>query len=85
MDTFLLLKISFYGLFFTGFLLLTAILTKITCGLFWSRTPKEFIEDQHEPYYEQERKIGSSYSDFVLKYLTPFFLAFLIIFIWFNR
>lgn len=73
-----------YGLFFTGMLLLTAFLAKVTGGVFWSRTPKDFIEDQSNPYYQSEQEIGSRYSHLILKYITPFFIAFLILFIWFN-
>lgn len=34
------------GLFITGFLLLLALMIRLTHGLFFSRTPKRFLEDQ---------------------------------------
>ncbi|MBP2097532.1 hypothetical protein [Enterococcus rivorum] len=74
-----------YGLLFTGILLLTAFLAKVTGGLFWSRTLKDYWEDLNSPYYQQEQEIGSNYSHLILKYVPPFFIAFLIIFVWFNR
>lgn len=67
------------GLFVTGFLLLLALMIRLTHGLFFSRTPKRFLEDQNDPRYDHERRAGLAFSHFVLCYLPPFFLGFLIL------
>lgn len=69
----------FAGLFVTGFLLLLALMIRLTHGLFFSRTPKRFLEDQNDPRYDNERRVGLAFSRFVLHYLPPFFLGFLIL------
>ena len=69
----------FAGLFVTGFLLLLALMIRLTHGLFFSRTPKRFLEDQNDPRYGDERRVGLAFSRFALHYLPPFFLGFLIL------
>ena len=69
----------FAGLFVTGFLLLLALMIRLTHGLFFSRTPKRFLENQNDPRYDHERRVGLAFSRFVLRYLPPFFLGFLIL------
>lgn len=82
MDKFLLQNICFCGTLFSGFLLLMAVITKITNGLFFSRMPQEFIRDQSDPRFDVEGKAGQLFSRVILKYVPPFFIAFLLGFIW---
>ncbi|MEO1768940.1 hypothetical protein [Candidatus Enterococcus ferrettii] len=79
MDIYSIQQIAFAGLACTGILLLLAILTRITKGLFLARFPHEFIKDSTDPKYELERQAGKKFSHFILKYIPPFFIGFLII------
>lgn len=67
------------GVFFTGLLLLIALFTKITNGLFIARFPWDFVKDSKDPRFENERIAGIRFSQFVFKYLPPFFIGFVLI------
>lgn len=69
----------FAGVLVTGFLLLFALLIRVTHGLFFSRPPERFLQDQTDPRYEAERQAGQAFSRWVLHYLPPFFFAFLLL------
>lgn len=79
MDSFTIKQIAFAGIACTGVLLLLAIITKITKGLFIARFPHEFIQDSTDPRYEKERQAGNLFSRLVFKYVPPFFIGFLLV------
>ena len=79
MDIYSIKQIAFAGIACTGVLLLLAILTRITKGLFIARFPHEFVQDSTDPKYERERRAGNRFSHFVFTYVPPFFIGFLIL------
>ena len=79
MDRYMLEQIGFGGIIVTGLLLLIAVLPKWTNGLFVARFPWEFRKDRDDPRFEMERRIGKKYSQFIFKYVPPFFIGFLLI------
>ncbi|MFQ7237171.1 MAG: hypothetical protein ACLRPU_20035 [Enterococcus hulanensis] len=79
MDRHMLEQIGFGGIVFTGFLLLIAVLPKWTNGLFVARFPWDFIKHKNDPRFEAERRAGKAYSNFIFKYVPPFFIGFLLI------
>lgn len=79
MDIYSIQQYAFGGLWLTIILLLIALITKHTHGLFIARFPSEFVKDRNDPRYENERTIGNRYMKFVFKYVPPFFIGFLII------
>lgn len=79
MDSYSIRALAFAGIACTGVLLLLAILTRITKGLFISRFPHQFIQDSTDPRYELERQAGKKFSTFIFKYVPPFFIGFLLI------
>lgn len=72
-------KILIVGLGCTIFLLLFALLLKITNGLFWARFPSEFLADKNDPRFETERNIGKKIAHFLFNYVSPLFIALLIL------
>jgi len=74
-------QIGFGGIAVTGLLLLFGVLLKLTNGLFIARLPWDFIRHREDPSYEAERRTGKACSDFVFRYVPPFFLGFLAILI----
>jgi hypothetical protein len=66
------------GLILTGLLLLVAWPLRFTGGLFWSRTIHGFFKDRADPRYEAERKTGLAFQQFVFHYIPPFFIIFLL-------
>lgn len=79
MDIYSIKQIAFAGIACTGILLLLAVLTRITKGLFIARFPHQFIQDSTDPRYEWERRAGNRFSKFILTYVPPFFIGFLVI------
>lgn len=73
--------IAYAGIACTGFLLLIAFLMKLTKGLFVARFPYDFIKDINDPKYENERRAGRKFSQFVFKYVPPFFIGSVLILI----
>lgn len=71
----------FTGLFVTGFLFILSLFLTKSNGLFIARSLKEFQEDENNPNTHEERRIGKKIKYFTFKYITPFFLFFLIMFI----
>lgn len=71
----------FLGVSISGFLLLIAIFMKKSDGLFLARTINQYKDDQNNPEYEKERQVGKNASKYILKYVPPFFLGFLILLI----
>lgn len=84
MSVYMVQQVSFIGVFFTGILILVAILMKVTGGLFLARTSKEFINDKNKPKYEKEKTAGHIFSRLILKYVPAFFFGFLILLLWFS-
>lgn len=73
----LLLAVGFAS---TGILLLLALLIRyVTGGLFLSRTPQRFMEDRKNPFYDKEKKVGDSFSSWVLYYIPALCLACLLL------
>ncbi|MHC5375719.1 hypothetical protein ACYSNU_18320 [Enterococcus sp. LJL120] len=70
-------NIAYAGMAATGFLLFLAGLTKITHGLFFARTPQEFVQDASNPKFNLEKSVGNKFREVVCKYVTPFFIGFL--------
>lgn len=81
MDSYLIKEIAFAGISFTGLLLCIALITRLTNGLFLSRFPWEFVKHREDPRFEAERRTGKAYSRFVFKYVSPFFIGFVVIFV----
>ncbi|WP_265459640.1 hypothetical protein [Enterococcus sp. HY326] len=75
----IVIYVGYAGLLATGFLLVLAALMKKTHGLFWSRTPQEFIEDANNPKFDIEKSVGNKFIKVVFKYVPPFFIGFLLI------
>lgn len=74
----------FVGFSFTAFLLFLGFILKITKGLLWARTFKQFKKDQYNWSYQKEREVGLKISRFILMIVPPFFLVFLLLIIWFH-
>ncbi len=73
----------FVGFSFTAFLLFLGFILKITKGLLWARTFKQFKKDQYN-CSPKEREVGLKISRFILMTVPPFFLVFLRLIIWFH-
>lgn len=67
------------GVFTTGLLLISALFMKKSGGLFFSRTISQYEEDQKNPKFENERQLGKRVTTFIMKYVPPIFIAFLIL------
>lgn len=78
----LITVLIFSGLFATTTLLALALAAKWSGGLFFSRMPQQFQKDRNDPRFELERRTGQAYSRFVLKYVPPFFIGFLLLSLW---
>lgn len=72
-------RILIIGLCLTIFLLLFALLLKMTNGLFWARFPQDFLTDKNNPRFETERKAGKMFSYFVFSYIPPIFIGLVVI------
>jgi len=81
MDVSMIRQIAFAGISSTLVLITIAFYTKLTHGLFISRFPWDFSKHRADPRYETEREIGKRFSTFVFKYVPPFFIGFIIIFL----
>lgn len=79
MDTFT--AIVFGGLLVTSILLAFALLLRQTNGLFWARTTEQFKKDRHNPRFAKERNAGQRFSVLVIHYVSPIFVAFLLLLI----
>ncbi|MDT2735772.1 hypothetical protein P7H00_01330 [Enterococcus pseudoavium] len=79
MDIYSIQQIAFAGLICTALLLLIALFTKLTNGLFIARFPFEFLKDMNDPRYENEKRFGNRFRIFIFKYIPPFFIGFAII------
>lgn len=71
----------FLGVSISGFLLAIALFMKRSNGLFFARSITQYKKDKNNPNYEKERYIGSTTSDYLLKYVPPIFIGFLILLI----
>lgn len=71
----------FLGVSISGFLILIAIFMKKSDGLFLARTIDQYKSDKNNSKYEEERHIGKNASKYILKYIPPFFIGFLILLI----
>lgn len=67
----------------SGLFTLIAFLTTLTGGLFFSRTPDQFKRDLNDPHYDTETRIGLHFTRFIFTYITPLFIAALILIIFF--
>ncbi|MGF2053868.1 hypothetical protein ACQUEL_03595 [Vagococcus fluvialis] len=45
-------------------------------GLFLARTITQYKSDKNNPKYDTERHIGNKATNFILKFVPPFLLAF---------
>lgn len=81
MDSHSIQEIALAGIFCTGLLLSIALITRFTNGLFFSRFPWQFVIDREDPRFEAERRVGKAYSRIVFKYVPPFFIGFILIFL----
>lgn len=81
MDSYLIKEIAFAGISGTGLLLCIALITRLTNGLFFSRFPWDFVRHREDPRFEAERRAGKAYSQFVFKYVPPFFIGFVLLFV----
>lgn len=79
MDSYLIKEIAIAGISCMGLLLCIALITCLTNGLFLSRLPWDFVKHRDDPRFETERKAGKAYSQFVFKYIPPFFIGFVLI------
>ena len=70
-------------LLISGVFTLIAFVTTLTGGLFFSRTPDQFKRDLNDPRYDTEKRIGLRFSKFIFTYITPLFIAALILLIFF--
>lgn len=52
---------------------------KRTNGLFFSRTPKDFINDRFDSKFEQERNYGEKISCFIINWVVPLSLGLFIL------
>lgn len=71
----------FLGVSISGFLILISIFMKKSDGLFLARTINQYKSDRNNPEYKKERKVGKNASKYILKYVPPFFIGFLILLI----
>ncbi len=72
----------FFGFSATTLLLILGTLLKISGGLFWSRPPQRFKDDQNAPEFETEERLGKAFYHVVFKYVPPFFLGFVLLLFW---
>ncbi|MGM0125247.1 hypothetical protein IGI37_002645 [Enterococcus sp. AZ194] len=71
--------IIYLGFAVTAFLLLMALLTKFSSGLFLARTFLGFQKDRYHPNYKKERAVGAHYRRFVFRYISPIFIGFAVL------
>ncbi len=71
----------FLGIAIIGFLIIIAFFMKRSDGLFLARTITQYKSDKNNPKYDTERHIGNKATKFILKFVPPFFIAFLILLI----
>ncbi|MDT2781958.1 hypothetical protein ACODG4_00765 [Vagococcus fluvialis] len=71
----------FLGIAISGFLIIIAFFMKRSDGLFLARTITQYQSDKNNPKYDTERHVGNKATNFILKFVPPFFIAFLILLI----
>ena len=82
LDSHVIRDIAFAGIFCTGLLLVIALITRLTNGLFFSRFPWQFVNDRDDPRFEAERRAGKAYSYFIFKCVPTFLIGFLLLLLW---
>lgn len=71
----------FLGVSISGLLLAIGFFMKRSDGLFFSRTITQYKRDKNNPEYERERYVGKTTSEYILKYIPPVFMGFLMLLI----
>ncbi|MCH4167608.1 MAG: hypothetical protein LKF42_00010 [Streptococcaceae bacterium] len=66
-------------LFFSLILIGIGYITRLTGGLFWSRSPQTYLRDLKDPRFIKEREVGNQLSTFLLKYIPPISIILLFI------